>query len=39
MNFGSKIFCPSSIAEGEANLESLRDRAMRWGEKDAEKNS
>ena len=39
VNFDGEIFCPSSVAEIAANSESLQDRAMRWGEKDAEKNS
>ena len=30
---------PSSVAEIAANSESLQDRAMRWGTKDADENS
>lgn len=33
----ARFFVPVALRRLEANLESLRERAMRWGEKDAEK--
>jgi hypothetical protein len=39
VNFDSRFCVPVALRRHEANLESLRMRAMRWSAKDAQQNS